>query len=260
MPASCQPATLPDRLRRLRRHQRDDAADEHRDRRVEQRDDKARSRTAPSAGPGPAARNASRSASAHAGCQVPAAARRAGFRLGSMRCSKKRNIWSLDAPTRVSRVNRRAQFSSGIAFVVPAKSGSHSRRHVTRTSGYRLSPVRTASYRSSGKSSSQNSASTRAPGGAALGFGGAQFDAADLARDRLRQFGEFEPAHPLERREAGAQMAEDHERGVAVGDVIAGAARQTPSAPRGAAGRATARPPPRPPRRARSARFPARTG
>src|SRR5580704_14877721 len=34
--------------------------------------------------------------------------------------------------------------------------------------------------------------------GAALGFGGAQFDAANLARDGFRQFGEFEPPYPFE--------------------------------------------------------------
>src|SRR6202035_4116980 len=43
-------------------------------------------------------------------------------------------------------------------------------------------------------------------GSAALGFGGAQFDAADLAGDGLRQFGEFEPPHPFERCEAGADV------------------------------------------------------
>jgi hypothetical protein len=46
--------------------------------------------------------------------------------------------------------------------------------------------------------------------GAAAGrFGGAQFDAADFAQNRLRQFGEFETAHALEGRKMGTQMAED---------------------------------------------------
>src|SRR5262245_58522501 len=58
--------------------------------------------------------------------------------------------------------------------------------------------------------------------GPAGGFGGAQFDAADLARNRLRQFGEFETAHALERRKMGAQMAEDRQGRVAVGSVVHG--------------------------------------
>src|SRR5271170_344330 len=45
-------------------------------------------------------------------------------------------------------------------------------------------------------------------GGAALGLGGTQLDPADLARDRLRQLGEFEPAHPLERRQARPHVPE----------------------------------------------------
>src|SRR5574337_674327 len=46
-------------------------------------------------------------------------------------------------------------------------------------------------------------------GGAAPLLGVAQFDAADLSRDRLRQIGELEPAHPLVRREVVAQVRED---------------------------------------------------
>ena len=79
-------------------------------------------------------------------------------------------------------------------------------------------------------------------------FGAAQLDAPDLAGDRLRQFGEFEPADPLERRQ---MRAADGGRSTAPcrGPARYGPApaRQTPSAPRGAAGRATGRPPPRRP-------------
>src|SRR4051812_9716946 len=46
---------------------------------------------------------------------------------------------------------------------------------------------------------------------------GAQLDAADLARDRLRQLGELEPADALVGREVLARVPQDLQRGVAVG-------------------------------------------
>src|SRR5437016_2007214 len=41
------------------------------------------------------------------------------------------------------------------------------------------------------------------------GLDAAQLDAANLARNRFRQFGKFEPAYPFEGRERGATMPED---------------------------------------------------
>src|SRR3954465_10666243 len=57
-------------------------------------------------------------------------------------------------------------------------------------------------------------------------LGRPQLDAADLAGDRLRQLGELEPADALVGREVLARVAQDGERGVAVGAPPPGAARR----------------------------------
>src|SRR5580704_18853042 len=58
--------------------------------------------------------------------------------------------------------------------------------------------------------------------GAAGGFGSAQFDAADLARDGLRQLGEFEAADTFVGCQMLADMAKDGNRGVAVRQSVGG--------------------------------------
>ena len=86
-----------------------------------------------------------------------------------------------------------------------------------------LSRCRRSSF--SEKSSSQNSSDARLPASLVGGFRAPQLDAADLAGNRLRQFGEFEPSHPLERRQRGAAMPEDRQRRRAIRRV-AGRERQ----------------------------------
>ena len=68
-------------------------------------------------------------------------------------------------------------------------------------------------------------ARARLPASRLRRLGAPQLDAADLAGDRLRQFGKFEPPHALERRERGAAMAKDRQRRIAIG-LLAGRQRQ----------------------------------